>query len=123
MRTDILFLGGTSIDLIQDKKSKDKKPRFIASVGGGITNSSVIAAKLGLKTAMLSRVGKDPLGDYAVRFLKESNVITNGIIQDSNIHTPLAIASLDRHGNSKYTFYRNAPEDSIALKHLLLQLL
>jgi len=109
MSIDVLFLGGTSIDLIQDKKSN----RYIASVGGGITNSSIIAAKLGLKVAMLSRIGKDPLGDWAIRELGRFGVTTKGIIQDPTIKTPLAIANIDRHGNSKYAFYKNAAKDSI----------
>ncbi|MFH1854210.1 MAG: carbohydrate kinase [Candidatus Omnitrophota bacterium] len=107
---DILFLGGTSIDLIQDRR---KTERFSASVGGSITNSAIIAAKLGLETAMLSRIGKDSLGDFAVRFLDSCGVNIKGIIQDPAIRTPLAIAKIDKNGNSIYVFYKNSPGDSI----------
>ncbi|MFC1621385.1 carbohydrate kinase [Candidatus Omnitrophota bacterium] len=109
MPVDILFLGGTSIDLIQDKNPN----RYIASVGGGITNSAIIAAKLGLKVAMLSRTGKDPLGDWAIKELSQLRVNTKGIIRDLAIRTPLAIANIDRYGDSKYIFYKNPPKDSI----------
>jgi len=109
MSTDILFLGGTSIDLIQDKNN----PRFMASTGGSITNSALIGAKLGLKTAMLSRVGNDPLGEFAIRSLMSCGVNVKGMIKDSNIRTSLAIATIDKSGNSKYTFYKNAAKDSI----------
>lgn len=109
MPIDILFLGGTSIDLIQDKN----KPRFTASAGGSITNSALISAKLGLKTAMLSKVGNDPLGDFAIKSLRSCKVNVKGMIKDSNIRTSLAIASIDRSGDSKYTFYKNAAKDSI----------
>ncbi len=106
---DVLFLGGTSIDLIQDKN----KLRFTASAGGSITNSALISAKLGLKTAMLSKIGKDPLGEFAVRSLRSCGVNTKGLIEDPGIHTSLAIASIDKSGNSKYVFYKNAAKDSI----------
>jgi len=109
MPIDILFLGGTSIDLIQDKRYKKGQRKFI---GGSITNSAVIAAKLGLKTAMLSRIGADPLGDFAVKFLASCRVNTKGVIQDPAIRTPRAIANIDRSGNSTYTFYKNPPEQS-----------
>ena len=109
MSTDILFLGGTSIDLIQDKNN----PRFMASTGGSITNSALIGAKLGLKTAMLSRIGNDPLGEFAIRSLRSCGVNVKGMIKDSNIRTSLAIATIDKSGNSKYTFYKNAAKDSI----------
>jgi len=109
MPIDVLFLGGTSIDLIQNKTNQGKN----RSVGGGITNSAVVAAKLGLNVAMLSRIGKDTLGDFAVKFLRSCGVNTKGMIQDPAIRTPVAIANIDKQGNSKYTFYKNPPKDSI----------
>lgn len=116
MSIDILFIGSTSVDLIQDN-GKNRYLNFTASTGGGITNSCIIAAKLGLKTAMIARIGKDELGDFAVRFLKSCGVNTKGMIRDPSIRTPLAIANIDKHGNSKYTFYKNsAKESNIPLK-------
>lgn len=112
MVIDTLFLGGTSVDLIQSR-SKSPNPEFTVYTGGSITNSAVIGAKLGLKTAMLSRIGKDPLGDFAIRFLVSCGVNTKGIIRDPDIRTPLAIANIDKQGNSRYTFYKNPPRDSV----------
>ena len=113
MSIDILFLGGTSIDLIQDREDKGPKSKSIASTGGSITNSAVIAAKLGLKVAILSRIGKDSFGELAIQFMRSLGINTKGIIQDPNIHTPIAVASIDKSGNSKYTFYKNSPKDSM----------
>ncbi|MBU0759044.1 MAG: carbohydrate kinase [Candidatus Omnitrophica bacterium] len=110
MNIDALFLGGTSIDLIQERRYPEK---FSASVGGSITNSAIISAKLGLKTTLLSRIGKDPMGDFAIRTLKSYQVNTSGIIQDPGIRTPLAIAKVDKSGNSVYTFYKNPASLSI----------
>ena len=110
MPLDNLFLGGTSIDLIRDKSNRKKQYK---SVGGGITNTAIIAAKLGLKTAMLSRIGKDPFGDFAIKRLDSHRVNTSGIVRDPNIRTPLAVANIDKYGNSQYTFYKNPPKDSI----------
>ena len=110
MPLDILFLGGTSIDLIRDKSNRKKQHK---SVGGGITNTAVMVSKLGLNVAMLSRIGKDPFGNFAIKRLDSYRVNTSGIIQDPNIRTPLAIADIDKYGNSQYTFYKNPPKDSI----------
>lgn len=125
MSIDILFIGGASVDLIQDNE-ENRYLNFTASTGGGITNSCIIAARLGLKTAMIARIGKDPLGDYAIRSLNRCGINTNGLIQDPDIKTPVAIASIDKKGNSKYTFYKNTSKDSIvcfkdAPKELLKQ--
>lgn len=113
MLIDVLFLGGTSVDLVQDTKLRKNSPKFTAFTGGSITNSAVIAARLGLNVAMLSRIGKDTLGDFAKGFLGSCGVNTKGIIQDRNIRTPIAIASIDKSGNSKYTFYKNTTKESI----------
>jgi len=113
MAIDALFLGGTSIDLIQNKAEKKGRPLFSASLGGSITNSSIIASKLGLKTCLLSKIGKEALGDFAIESLKSFNVNIKGIMRDLSIHTPLAIAKIDKSGVAKYTFYKNSPKDSV----------
>ena len=113
MPIDALFLGGTSIDLIQDRQKGRGNLVFTASIGGSITNSSIISAKLGLKTGLLSRVGRDPLGDFACEFLDSCGIYTKGIIRDSGIRTPLAVAKIDKSGVAKYTFYKNSPKDSV----------
>lgn len=113
MPPDVLFLGGTSVDLVQEKGTDKNKSRFLACVGGSTTNSAVIAAKLGLKTAVVSRIGKDALGDFAIHFLTSCKVNTKGIIQDPNIRTPIAIANIDSSGNSRYTFYKTTSRNSI----------
>ena len=113
MPIDALFLGGTSIDLIQNRQKGRGGLVFSASIGGSITNSSIISAKLGLKTALLSKVGDDPLGNFAIDFLDSCKINTKGIIRDSGIRTPLAIAKINKSGVAKYTFYKNSPEDSV----------
>jgi len=113
MPLDVLFLGGTSVDLIQEKGADKNRSRFLASVGGSTTNSAVIAAKIGLKTAMVSRIGKDALGDFAIHFLASCRVNTKGIIRDPSIRTPIAIANIAPSGNSGYTFYKNTSKDAI----------
>lgn len=113
MSIDTLFLGGTSIDLIQNRHKGRSALDFSASIGGSITNSAIISAKLGLKTALLSRIGKDLLGDFAIEFLNACRIDTKGIVSDSNIQTPLAIAKIDKYGVAQYTFYKNSPKDSV----------
>ena len=97
MTINALFLGGTSIDLIQGKAAGEGQ--FTASVGGSVTNAAIISAKLGLKTGLLSRIGNDPLGNFAREFLDSLKIDTKGIIQDSDIRTPLAIAKVDKCKN------------------------
>nr|MBU1327849.1 carbohydrate kinase [Candidatus Omnitrophota bacterium] len=113
MFIDTLFLGGTSIDLIQNKQKGRSAFGFSASIGGSITNSAIISAKLGLKTGLLSRIGSDPLGDFAIDFLDSYKINTKGIINNSGARTSIAIANIDKSGVAKYTFYKNSPKDSV----------
>ncbi len=113
MKIDALFLGGSSIDLIQNRQKEGGKLNFSASIGGSITNSAIVSAKLGIKTALLSRIGKDPLGDFAIESLNRFGMDIKGVIQDPDIRTPLAIAKIDKSGTAKYTFYKNSPKDSL----------
>jgi len=113
MSIDTLFLGGTSIDLIQDRQKEVDRLNFSASIGGSITNSAIISAKLGLKTGLLSKVGNDPLGDFAIDFLDSCKINTKGIIRDSYVKTSIAIAKIDKAGVAKYAFYKNSPKFSV----------
>jgi len=113
MPIDVLFLGGTSIDLIQDRQKREGEFTFSASIGGSITNSAIISARLGLKTGLLSKLGNDPLSDFAVKFLTCCGIDIKGVIKSTGINTPLAIAKIDKSGVARYVFYKNPPKDSI----------
>jgi 5-dehydro-2-deoxygluconokinase len=47
---------------------------FAAYVGGSPTNMSVGCCRLGLKSALLTAFGPDPIGDFIVHFLTEEGV-------------------------------------------------
>jgi len=113
MPIDVLFLGGTSIDLIQDRRKEGGEFTFSASIGGSITNSAIISAKLGLKTGLLSKLGDDYLSDFAAEFLSCCGIDIKGVIKSTGINTPLAIAKIDKSGVARYVFYKNPPKDSI----------
>ncbi|MDP2920882.1 MAG: carbohydrate kinase [Candidatus Omnitrophota bacterium] len=116
MPIDALFLGGTSIDLIQEsvEGSRDRPlHNFTESVGGSITNSAIIAAKLGVRTGLLSKIGRDTFGNFARHYLRMSKIDTEGMIQDFNIRTPIAVAKINKSGIAKYKFYKNSPKDSV----------
>lgn len=113
MPIDVLFLGGTSIDLIQDKRRDRGRLVFSAFIGGSVTNSAIISAKLGLKTGLLSKFGNDPLGDFITEFLNYRGINIKGIVKDTGINTPLAIAKINKSGTARYTFYKNTPKDSV----------
>src|ERR687883_227726 len=75
---DVLAIGRSSIDLYSNDIGApfEEITGFAAYVGGCPTNISVGARRLGLRTALLTAVGADPVGDFILRFLEREGVET-----------------------------------------------
>ena len=78
---DTLHMGRSSIDLY----SNDIGAPFVdiksfgAFVGGSPLNIAVSCSRLGLKSALLTGIGKDQVGDFIINFLKNEKVETKYI--------------------------------------------
>ena len=75
---DSLHMGRSSIDLYANDIGAPfaEINSFAAYVGGSPTNISVGARRLGLKTALLTGLGVDPVGDFILHFLDQEGVET-----------------------------------------------
>ncbi len=75
---DTLHIGRSSIDLYSNDVGApfEEIQSFAAYVGGSPTNISVGVRRLGLKTALLTGLGQDPVGDFILHFLKNEGVET-----------------------------------------------
>ena len=75
---DTLHMGRSSIDLYANDIGAPfaEIKSFAAYVGGSPTNISVGARRLGLKTALLTGLGEDPVGDFILHFLNQEDVET-----------------------------------------------
>lgn len=73
---DSLHMGRSSIDLYSNDVGTPfaEISSFAAYVGGSPTNISVGGARLGLKTALVSGLGEDPVGDFITAFLEKEGV-------------------------------------------------
>jgi 5-dehydro-2-deoxygluconokinase len=76
---DSLHMGRSSIDLYANDIGAPfvEIKSFAAYVGGSPTNISVGARRLGLKTALLTGLGEDPVGDFILHFLEQEGVETS----------------------------------------------
>ncbi|MCS6911268.1 MAG: PfkB family carbohydrate kinase, partial [Anaerolineales bacterium] len=73
---DLFTMGRSSIDLYANDVGAafvDIKS-FAAYVGGSPTNIAVGAQRLNLRTALLTAVGVDPVGDFILNFLQREGV-------------------------------------------------
>jgi 5-dehydro-2-deoxygluconokinase len=71
-------MGRSSIDLYANEVGSPfvEIQNFSAYVGGSPTNISVGARRLGLKTALLTGLGEDPVWDFILHFLNKEGVQT-----------------------------------------------
>lgn len=84
---------------------------FVAHVGGSPTNIAVAASRLGLRTALLTAVGHDPVGDYVIETLRREGVDTGFIPRKQHARTGLALLGIEPPDRFPLVFYRENPAD------------
>ncbi|MCD8287145.1 MAG: carbohydrate kinase [Clostridia bacterium] len=98
-------------ELLIDFKPDTGEMTFKGNAGGAPANVCVQATKLGQEGVYLTQVGKDVFGDYLIDVLRDCGVDTSHILQTDAHSTSLSFVSLNKYGDSTYSFYRrNAPD-------------
>ena len=108
MNLELLTVGRVSVDLYADTAHAGwlDDQCFVKSIGGTATNVAVAAARLGRRSAVLTRVGADPFGDYVISKLQSFGVDTTYVGRDETLRTPLAFAALTPPDDPEILFYR-----------------
>src|SRR5215217_1917774 len=77
-RYDVLSIGRSSIDLYANEIGVPftEVKSFAAYVGGCPTNVAVATQRLGLRTALLTALGEDFVGDFVLSFLDKEGIDT-----------------------------------------------
>ena len=119
---DSLHMGRSSIDLY----SADVGTAFVdinnftAYVGGSPTNISVGAKRLGLKSALLTAVGKDPVGEFILHFLNNEGVETKFIPQRDERRTSAVVLGIEPPDKFPLVYYRdNCADISLTIDDVL----
>ena len=105
---DVITIGRASVDLYgqQIGTKLEDIGSFAKSVGGCPTNISVGTARLGLKSALITRVGNEQMGRFIREQLAREGVETAGIATDKERLTALVLLSVEAEGVSPMIFYR-----------------
>ena len=106
---DTLHMGRSSIDLYANDVGAAfvDIQSFAAYVGGSPTNISVGARRLGLKTALLTGLGDDPVGDFILHFLQNEGVETQFISRKSGHRTSAVVLGIEPPDKFPLVFYRD----------------
>ena len=113
-----MTVGRISVDLYAEQLGVplNEVRSFRKSVGGTATNVAVATARLGHHTAVFTRLGDDPMGEY-VRWALDTTfgVDTRYVGVNPSLPTPLAFATMEDPGEPVIVFYRSpqAPDMTI----------
>ncbi len=106
---DVLNMGRSSIDLYSNDVGSpfEQINSFAAYVGGSPTNITVGARRLGLKTALLSAVGEDPVGDFILHFLRNEGVETRFTPRKPGHRTSAVLLGIEPPDKFPLVYYRD----------------
>jgi 5-dehydro-2-deoxygluconokinase len=110
---DLVTIGRSSIDLYSNQPGAAFRDieSFGAFVGGCPTNISVGACRLGLRTALVTAVGDDPVADFVLGFLDREKVETRFIPRKQGYRTSAVLLGIEPPDRFPLVFYRDRPPD------------
>ncbi len=105
---DVITIGRSSVDLYgtQVGSRLEDISSFNKYVGGSPTNMSVGTARLGLKSALISRVGDEHMGRFIREQLVKEGVCVDGLVTDKERLTALVILGIRDKEQFPLIFYR-----------------
>ncbi len=107
-RLDLITIGRSSVDLYgaQVGGLLEDMSSFNKYVGGSPTNIATGTARLGLKSALITRVGDEHMGRFLLRELAREGVDTRGVVTDPQRLTALVILGIRDQEHFPLIFYR-----------------
>ncbi|MBF6063849.1 5-dehydro-2-deoxygluconokinase [Nocardia terpenica] len=105
---EALTIGRVGVDLYPEQSGvrlADVRT-FAKSLGGTATNVAVAAARLGRRSAVLTKVGPDGFGDYVRTALAGFGVSAQYVSTAPNLQTPVVFCELNPPADPPLLFYR-----------------
>jgi fructokinase len=106
----IYTIGETLLDII----FKGREPQT-AKPGGSAFNASITLGRLGAPVNFISEMGNDRVGDLIAEFMEENGVAARFISRYAPGQTAIALAFLDERSDAEYEFYKDYPEQRLAV--------
>jgi 5-dehydro-2-deoxygluconokinase len=105
---EVLTVGRIGVDLYpqQSHVPLAQVRTFVKSLGGTATNVAVAAARLGRRSAVLTKVGPDGFGDYVRTALAGFGVSPDYVGTAPDLLTPVVFCELDPPEDPALLFYR-----------------
>ncbi|MCA3555469.1 5-dehydro-2-deoxygluconokinase [Aestuariivirga sp.] len=113
-RLDVITIGRCSVDLYgqQIGSRLEDVASFAKSVGGCPSNIAIGAARLGLNSGLITRVGDEQMGRFVKEQMAREGVALDGIVTDPDRLTSLVLLSVEDDKTFPLIFYRDNCADS-----------
>jgi len=110
---DFISMGRSSIDLYSADVGAPfvDISRFDAFVGGCPTNVAVAAARQGLRTALVTGLGPDPVGDFLVKFLHQEGINMKFSPRKPGKRTSAVVLGIEPPDRFPLVYYRDGCAD------------
>ncbi|MFC1687353.1 carbohydrate kinase family protein [Patescibacteria group bacterium] len=118
--TQDVYLVSKKFKIIRDKRfitgqaecfafgTKVELDDILFEIGGGATNTAVTFARQGLKTAVISKIGSDTVGNEIVKTMNNYNISTQYIKKDRKMRSGFSTIFLTASGERTILVYRGA---------------
>ena len=118
MSFDVITTGRIGVDIypLQTGVGLEQVETFGKFLGGSATNVAVAAAKYGLNSAVITKVGNDPFGNFLIEELERLKVDTSFVGRDQNYKTPVVFCEIFPPDDFPIYFYREpkAPDMEVS---------
>jgi len=111
----LFTMGECLIDFVSMDENVNLKDvsGFLKRPGGAPANVAACAAKLGIESYFIGKLGEDAFGDFLVDTMNEVGINTKYICRTKEANTGLAFVSLGKDGNREFSFYRKPSADML----------
>src|SRR6476620_12353491 len=119
---DILAMGRSSIDLYANEIGAPftEIKSFAAYVGGCPTNISVGTRRLGLRSALLTALGEDQVGNFILHFLRNEGIETQYIPRKPGHRSSAVVLGIEPPDRFPLVFYRdNCADIELSIEDVL----
>ena len=99
-------IGDAAVDSIHDGDSRLQLP------GGTGANIAVALSRLGVKSALITKLGRDPHAEFLIEKLKRENVNTQHVSRSERHSTGVVGISVESSGERNFTFMEEPSADA-----------
>jgi 5-dehydro-2-deoxygluconokinase len=122
---DLITTGRIGVDIypLQTGVGLEEVTSFGKFLGGSATNVAVSGARYGLNSAVITKVGKDPFGNYLIQELERLKVDSRYVGRTHHLKTPVVFCEIFPPDDFPIYFYREpkAPDLEISESELDLE--